>query len=159
MAQREKYEPPEDRQLADVDRLSVMRLVETRPDVREQLPRDKLIDLAARIYDTRRTRSRYFHNNLFGEPVWDMLLALFCLPTARWRKMSVGGLSEAAGQPLTTSLRWLKVMEQKGLVERSPDPLDARRIFLVLTEKGDRLMCDYLTSIYHRMMDQEAVKP
>lgn len=159
MAHQEKFDRqgPEERPLpdrraeSDFDRLTIMRLVGT--DSGARVPRDKLIDLACRLYESRRKRARYFHNSLLGEPVWDMLLALFCLPTAQWRRLTVSRLSEAAGVPLTTSLRWSKVMEQKGLIERSPDPLDARRIFVALSEKGERLMCEYLSSVYDRMVD------
>jgi DNA-binding MarR family transcriptional regulator len=115
--------------------------------------RDRLVDLARKIYETRQARSQYFQNSLLGEPAWDMLLALFCLPLARWGKMTVSRLSQAAGLSLTTGLRWSKMMEQKGLINRTSDPLDARRIFVTLSSKGDRLMCDYLSTVHQQLMD------
>jgi DNA-binding MarR family transcriptional regulator len=137
-----------------IEQLTIARLVETGEEHGAELPRDRLIDLACRIYDMRRARSHYFHNSLLGEPVWDMLLALFCLPAMRWEKLTVSRLSQAAGVPLTTGLRWSKLMEQKGLVERCPDPLDARRIYVTLSGQGEQLMCDYLSSVCHKVRDE-----
>lgn len=114
------------------------------------LPRQQLVDLACKIYDTRRARFRYFTTSLFGEPVWDMLLALYCLPS-RGERLTVSGLSQAAGVPPTTGLRWSKLMEQKGLITRKTDPTDARRVYVQITDEGDRLMREYLSSIYRRL--------
>jgi DNA-binding MarR family transcriptional regulator len=162
MSRREKIGPPDGeegrryeftirRDERGVERLTIARLLEREHRGGEPVARDQLIDLACTIYDTRRARSRYFHNSLLGEPVWDMLLALFCFPS-RWEKLSIGGLCDAAGVPPTTGIRWSRVMEQKGLIERVPDPFDARRIYVALTEKGDQLMRDYLSSIYHEVV-------
>ena len=49
-------------------------------------------------------------------------------------------------------------MEQNGLIERSPDPLDARRTLVALSDKGEQLMCSYLSSVYHRLGDADEVK-
>jgi DNA-binding MarR family transcriptional regulator len=116
----------------------------------EDRPREQLTELAARIYETRRTRDRFLQGSLFGEPVWDMLLSLYC-GAARGEKISVSGLCFAAGVPQTTALRWTQLLEQKKLIERSPDPNDKRRVFLSLSEQGDKLMSAYLASIYTKM--------
>ncbi len=42
-------------------------------------------------------------------------------------------------------------MEQKGLVARKRDPRDGRRVQVQMAEKGERLMDDYLSSIYLRL--------
>jgi DNA-binding MarR family transcriptional regulator len=163
MTQRQKINPPhrEDepayqlvvrRDERGLEQLTIARLIETAERHGEAVARDRLIDLACRIYDTRRTRSRYFHSSLLGEPVWDMLLALFCLPS-RWKKLTIGGLAHAADVPLTTGLRWAKLMEQKGLIGRSPDPLDARRVYVSLTDRGEQVMREYLSSIYHQVVE------
>lgn len=158
MSQREKIDPPDreegrryefviQRDERGLERLTIARLLERAEAGVEPVSRDRLVGLACRIYDTRRARSRYFHNSLLGEPVWDMLLALFCLPY-RWEKLTIGGLAAAAELPATTCIRWSKVMEYKGLVERSQDPFDARRVYISLTDKGEQLMRAYLSTIY-----------
>lgn len=84
---------------------------------------------------------------MLGEPVWDMLLALYCF-TARGETLSVSALCQSAGVPPTTALRWENVMEEKGLIERTRDKTDARRIFISLSSKAKAIMDEYLTIYY-----------
>ena len=107
---------------------------------------EALTDLACRIYDARRVREQYFSNSILGEPVWDMLLALFCF-SAKGKALSVSGLCHAAGVPATTALRWTQVMEQKKLISRSRDTTDARRAYVTLTDEGKEVMSRYLAAI------------
>lgn len=139
--------------------LALARLLDKADVDVEQPPRDKLTGLASKLYDSRRARSQYFKSSLLGEPVWDMLLALFCLPRRRWTKrLTVGDLANAARLSRSTALRWSRVMEQNGLIERTPDPVDARRTLVALSDKGEQLMCSYLSSVYHRLGDVDHVK-
>lgn len=161
MTKRERIDPdPDDERVYQfvvrgndrgIGQLTIARLLEKAERHGEPVARDRLVDLACRIYDTRRARSRYFHSSLLGEPVWDMLLALFCLPS-RWEKLTISGLAHAADVPLTTGLRWSNLMEQKGLIERDPDPFDARRVYVKLTERGEQVMRDYLSAVYHQVV-------
>jgi DNA-binding MarR family transcriptional regulator len=130
---------------------TLTRELKGRPTGGKHIPREDLNALASRIYDTRRERARYFNNSLLGEPVWDMLLALYCMPAAG-KPLSISGLCHASGVPQTTGLRWLQVMEQKGFVERNRDPEDGRRVWLSLSKTGEQLMSDYLSSIYRKMI-------
>src|SRR5689334_9354526 len=47
---------------------------------RRRPTRRELSELALQLYDARRSRDRMFNDCLFGEPGWDMLLALYGLP-------------------------------------------------------------------------------
>ena len=51
------------------------------------LPAD-LVALACKIYNARRIRDRYLSASMLGEPVWDMLLALYCF-SAKGEALSV----------------------------------------------------------------------
>ena len=135
---------------AGTEHLSIEPLIDPREAPREGIPHDHLIDLARRIYDTRRARTRYFHDSLLGEPMWDMLLALFCLPS-RGERLAVTSLANAADIPPTTGLRWIERMERHELIERTQDPRDGRRVYLKLTDKGAQLMRDFLAAIYHQL--------
>jgi predicted transcriptional regulator len=85
---------------------------------------------------------------LFGEPAWDMLLALFFFP---WRNelLSVTSLSYAANVPQTTGLRWQRVLTEEGLIHRGPPGIDQRKQYMALTDEGKRLMSDYLTHLFY----------
>ena len=111
---------------------------------------NQLTDLACRIYESRRVRARYLNDTLLGEPVWDMLLALYCF-AARGEVLSVSGLCHAAGVPPTTALRWSQTMEQKKLIHRTRDSKDARRAYVALTAEGKEAMSAYLSAIHQKL--------
>ena len=127
--------------------VTLRRLAEIDPNAGADLSEDELTELACRIYESCRVRSRFFSMSLLGEPVWDMLLALFCF-SARGRRLSVSSLCFASGVPSTTALRWVGVMEERDLIKRSKDIHDGRRTYLVLTEQGNRVMQGYLRSVH-----------
>lgn len=127
--------------------VTLRRLAEVDPGAGVDLSEDELTELACRIYESRRVRARFLSMSLLGEPVWDMLLALYCF-TSRGRRMSVSSLCFASGVPSTTALRWVGVMEERDLIKRSKDMHDGRRTYLVLTEQGTRVMQGYLRSIH-----------
>ena len=106
-----------------------------------------LSKLACRIYDARRERDKLLDRKLFGEPAWDMLLALYCLP-ARGEQLSVTALSQASGVAQTTALRWQAILLKEGLIERIDDEADARRAFVRLTSESRALLDDYLLRLH-----------
>lgn len=118
-----------------------------RDDARGRPSKNDLIRLAGKLYDARRRRDRMFDNRLFGEPAWDMLLALYALPK-RGIPLGVTSLAYAANIPPTTGLRWQKVLLAEGLIERGPTEKGARQL-VRLTETGRLLMERYLIRLYH----------
>lgn len=100
--------------------------------------------LAEEVYRDRRRRGRYLPERLLGEPAWDMLLDLFAAET-RGHTVSVSSACLAAEAPMSTGLRWLQHLEVDGLVERVPDPADARRHFVRLTTHGSERLTAYFT--------------
>ena len=112
---------------------------------------ERLADLAHRIYKARRHRSAYLNISLFGEPAWDMLLALYC-HSAEAPPLSISGLCYAADVPVTTALRWSNLLEQKKLIVRSRDRSDARRAHVTLSDKGHALMSAYLATIFEKVL-------
>jgi hypothetical protein len=88
---------------------------------------------AKKLYRDRRDREQMFGApNLFGEPVWDMLLDLF-IAAEECKQISVSSLCIASAAPMTTALRWIGIMESQSLIVRQGDPTDLRRIYLELT--------------------------
>lgn len=100
-------------------------------------------ELAAAIYRNRRARARHFDADLFFDPGWDMLLELF-VAGAEGRRVSVKEACAAACCPLTTGLRWLALLEERGLVIKLPDGDDRRRTYISLSTRARRLMRRYL---------------
>ncbi|WP_260483695.1 hypothetical protein [Sphingomicrobium flavum] len=124
------------------------RLSEFEPDIDARVPKTQLVELACRLYKSRRMRSRFFADGLFGEPAWDMLLTLFCAQY-EGEQLSVSSLCYSADVPTTTALRWCRVLEDKKMIHRRKDDNDARRTYLVLSPKGHKAISDYLASIHH----------
>ena len=106
-----------------------------------------LCKLACRIYDARREREKMLDRKLFGEPGWDMLLALYCLPT-RGERLGVTALSNASAVSLSSALRWQAILIEDGLIERFPDENDGRREFVRLTEMGRHRLEAYLLWLF-----------
>ena len=98
----------------------------------------------------RRARDMFFSDELFADPVWDMLLDLMAARCER-QKVSVPSLCIAAAVPATTALRWLKMMTSSGIVVRKSDVTDGRRVFIDLSDES--------ASAMHAYFNQFAVMP
>lgn len=85
--------------------------------------------------NARRVREAVFGADLFADPAWDILLEAYAC-TLSQRRTSVTDLCHAARIPSTTALRWVGKLEQDGWLKRHGDPLDRRRSWVELTEKG-----------------------
>ena len=79
--------------------------------------RKKLRADAAHEQFRRGLRRKLFGPNLFGEPGWDILLALYVIDDVK-RWMSIAELTAITHVPLTTSLRWLAYLEEQDFVSR-----------------------------------------
>jgi DNA-binding MarR family transcriptional regulator len=98
------------------------------------------------IIRARRMRSRYFDDELFADPAWDMLLDLLQAEITKLR-VPVSSLCIAASVPATTALRWLKTMVQQGLFLRSADPHDGRRVFVELAPQTSLAIRRYFADV------------
>lgn len=108
--------------------------------------RDTLLSRARIVLSARRLRERFFNKDMFGEPAWDILLMLYASEQTSGR-LTMSRLAEWVDAPLTTVLRWVKTLEEEGLVERQPHPTDRRTTFIVLLEKGRTALDSYLGMI------------
>lgn len=98
------------------------------------------------VIRARRLRSRYFSEELFADPAWDMLLDLLQAEIAQLR-VPVSSLCIAASVPATTALRWIKTMTEQGLFVRRADPHDGRRVFVELAPVASAAMRRYFSEI------------
>lgn len=104
------------------------------PDARE---------LAKQLLAQRMARFDHFPAELFHEPAWDMLLALFVAHEER-RTMNVKTLVASAHAPVTTSQRWIDHLHKLKLIDRVIDPVDRRRIEISLSDSGYTAVTAYL---------------
>ena len=100
------------------------------------------------VIRARRLRARYFPEELFADPAWDMLLDLLQAEIAHLR-VPVSSLCIAAAVPATTALRWLKTMVDKGLFLRRADPHDGRRVFVELAPDASHALRRYFAELGH----------
>jgi hypothetical protein len=94
----------------------------------------------------RRARARFLPPDLFGEPAWDLLLDLF-IAGEECKPISITSACIASGVASTTALRWIGVLEERGLILRAPDPGDGRRIYLALTFTAREAVLDWLRAV------------
>ena len=94
----------------------------------------------------RRNRDRFFEDELFADPAWDILLELYAAELGQLR-ISVGSLCVGAAVPPTTALRWINLLERQGMIVRRSDPTDGRRNFLMLSEAASDSMSAYFRTV------------
>jgi Winged helix DNA-binding domain len=107
---------------------------------------DLSVETVRGVIRARRLRARYFPEDLFGDPAWDMLLDLLQAELAQLR-VPVSSLCIAAAVPATTALRWLKTMVSQGLFVRRADPHDGRRVFVELAPEASNALRRYFADV------------
>ena len=123
--------------------------VPAEPELRKPVERDipdVSVETVRSVIRARRLRSRFFPEDLFADPAWDMLLDLLQAEIAQLR-VPVSSLCIAAAVPATTALRWLKSMTDKGIFVRRADPHDARRVFVELSGEASAAMRRYFAQV------------
>jgi hypothetical protein len=116
----------------------------------EEAPNGDLPPLSAdtvrSVIRARRLRSRFFTEELFADPAWDMLLDLLQAEISHLR-VPVSSLCIAAAVPATTALRWLKTLVGEGVFVRRADPHDGRRVFVELAPAASGALRRYFADV------------
>jgi hypothetical protein len=110
------------------------------------LPPEIAPDTVRAVIRARRLRSRFFAEDLFADPAWDMLLDLTQAEIAQVR-VPVSSLCIAAAVPATTALRWIKTLTDTGLLVRRADPHDGRRVFVEMAQSTSLSMRRYFAEV------------
>ncbi len=84
------------------------------------------------IIRIRDIRDNHLGTDLFSDPAWNILLDCYA-SDLDGRSVSVSDACVASGAPYTTALRWLRALEERGLIKRKDDTTDRRRAFIILT--------------------------
>jgi len=77
--------------------------------------------LARRLLSQRRERDDLLGPDLFGEPVWNILLNLF-VAHEEGRAITPDELCAQADVPKATAQRWIGTLEREGRITRKADP-------------------------------------
>ncbi|MDB5714175.1 MAG: MarR family transcriptional regulator [Sphingomonadales bacterium] len=98
---------------------------------------------AKKLVAERTARARFFDENLCAEPVWDILIDLYIRGREK-ADVSVSSACIASRVPQTTALRCLRALAADGVIKRTEDQHDARRIYLTLAPDIEQKMAAYL---------------
>ncbi|HWI84874.1 MAG TPA: winged helix DNA-binding protein, partial [Sphingomonas sp.] len=101
----------------------------------------------------RRKREKLFDQLIFAEPEWDILLDLF-VEGGAGRQVSMSSLCIAAAVPTTTAVRCINAMIDQGLLVKSRDPADARRVLVSLTDASREKMRMLLLQVAQFRLDR-----
>lgn len=111
--------------------------------------RNSTVQLARRTFLARRARGRFFVGGaMFGEPAWDMLLALYITESSE--RQSVTNLVGLSGVPSTTALRWIDHLVDQGFASRRPHMTDRRMCFIEITDKGRERLDAYFSTLLEK---------
>ena len=110
--------------------------------VNQREDEENLLKAARSIVEMQALRRRFFPTAMFGEPAWDILLALY-LTSARANR-TVNRLAERSGAPLSTAIRWLHYLEAEGLVLLDTNVHDPAQRQVHLTDKAHRSLRSFL---------------
>lgn len=108
--------------------------------------RGRFSEIAKYQYDARRVREKFFEKKIFGEPGWDMLLELYVGELGD-EKISTSNLILSSSAPNSTALRWIKHLEDAGLVTKTSSHLDGRVQYQRITRTGFDNMTKYFESV------------
>ncbi len=115
---------------------------------RPPLPDPRLV---RQVIEQRRLRDEFFDAKLFADPAWDILLDLTAARAENLR-VSVSSLCIAAAVPPTTALRWVREMEEAGLLDRVADDTDKRRVFIALADGAANAMAAYFARLEEKAL-------
>lgn len=102
--------------------------------------------MAEKLYSDRRRRDDYFPRGLFGEPAWDLLLALF-IALEDGRDLDLAKAYEAAKVDPAHGPALIDKLVAAGMAVRSRGQHDKRRNTVVLTDEAIERMSNYLIDV------------
>ena len=129
------------------------RLISTSNDAKDgprKVPEQDLVAAAENLYRFRRRRDALmtarFGGDIFADPAWDIILDLY-IHNSKNQDVCVTSACAAAMVPITTALRYITVLSERGLIERSRNQKDGRSYLLRLSPDAIHLVEELLTEI------------
>ena len=136
------------RDVVDLRRLLSALSARPKPDPKTDkhgISREKLISRAKESLAARRARAQFFGSDMFGEPAWDILLAIYIAEDEE--PPAITQITASSGSPATTTLRWLEYLEKNDLVDRRRHATDGRVVLITLSPKGRDSLDTYFAGI------------
>lgn len=126
-------------------------LTTTRSSANETHSRENLLAVARFTLTMRQARAEHFSPAMFGEPAWDVLLALY-VTQADNPAPAVSSLAKTAGIAITTAFRWVDYLEKKRLIERQRSSDDGRALTVALSNNARSRLEAYFTDVLAGMI-------
>lgn len=127
------------------------RLISTSNEVKEgsrKISEQSLTTIAENLYRFRRRRDALmtsrFGTDIFADPAWDIILDLY-IQNSKNQDVCVTSACTAAMVPVTTALRYITVLSDRGMIERSKNHKDGRSYLLRLSPEAIRIVEELLT--------------
>lgn len=113
---------------------------------KEDSKRQTLLRRALATMEMRQLRHRFLNPTMFGEPAFDLLLALY-VTNASPAIMSLRILSAVIGVSESCAARWMKLLVTEGLVLSVDSDAEPGGVRAALTEKGRIVLDDYFMAL------------
>lgn len=110
-----------------------------RSAIRPSPEREHLVKAAIKAIQLRGFRNKHFPHGIFGEPAWDVLLAIYAHEHLS-RAITISQVARVSGLSGSSALRWINQLARLQLVARSQDPFDRRTAQVMLTDTGRRAL-------------------
>ena len=98
---------------------------------KDSLSHIDMIERAEKYLHWGRTKSQTLDsgNGLFADSCWNMCLDIF-ICGLKEERVTVSAIAHSSGIPMTTAMRYINVMVEQGLIEKTPNPADNRMVFV-----------------------------
>ena len=130
----------------NINTLNISGIVKVKRSMFPGLSSTELLNQAKFIYESRRKRARYIEDDIFGEPAWDIILDLL-ISKLSGKRISVTSSCMASAVAPTTALRWLKHLEEYGIVIRENCLTDNRRSYVSLSDSTFNSLVKYFSEV------------
>ncbi len=107
-----------------------------------------LIDRAESLLKWSRLKAEFLNmgTGLFSDSCWDMCLDIY-ICDLKGQQITVSSVAHSSGIPMTTAMRYINVMSEEGLLEKTPNPSDNRMIFVSTSASCKQRISDVLQKL------------
>lgn len=95
-----------------------------------------------------RLKAEYLNlgTGLFSDSCWDMCLDIYICDLKN-EQITVSSVAHSSGIPMTTAMRYINVMAEEGLLEKTSNPSDNRMVFVSTSQSCKERISDVLQKL------------